>query len=579
VNNEEISPIKKNTNSGQKKPLSYNEASLKQLLKRSIDSSPGGNGANPQPQKILERRTSAKKEGVPTFFFNIPDTKIITEKGLITEMTEGVSYDLSHQNDQSQSFLHGTEIRYNGYNEHLSSKGSILKESERTKNNRSPFHPQYSLIKITSMEFSPTNKDDENTNTQYSQPDEIKTSLGYMITEPTDPMVRVNTNPQKKVPALEKAPKRTTSTTKKRQNSCNFPKKPPTHNNTINLKPKVAAAQKPKEVKETKEVKEQSLGRKSSTSFFQNEGFSFEMTYFKPIDESKLDEYIQSVNESRGIMSPFRANTPENSPLKKRPSESRERKIPETKLNLSQDIFSRNSSIVSNNRSLLVNKQKSSMISHNNNKSTIITSSNKESNLHKHKEEEKKTEKSFSKKTPTKSSEQKPKSNNLKSNQGNNIPAIKLSTVPSKPSLTPSKSKSKLSSISISHQPHSEQNTEPHSASTTHSKKSTTKKTGESSRSNSKTKTPAVQKTNKVSIETEDGNTYSKLDRLLQDLKTNITRTTNGDISCTATETPSDIGLFNQSSSSEMQKEPETVNTDVPKKSFKKSLIAALEKQ
>jgi len=550
MTNEEISPIKKNSGN---KPLSYNEASLKQLLKRTLESSPGG-----YPNKILERRTSAKKKDVPTFFFNLPDTRVITEKGLITDITDNPSYDFSNKNDQSLSILYSNEKRYNGYNE--------PKVHDRNLNNRSPFKQQYSLLKITSMELTPINND-ENTCVQYSQPDEVKTTVGN-VTEPNDPMIRLNTNPSKMTLNVEKPPKRPLGN-KKRQNSCSFPKKPPTHNNTSNLKPN-AKVQKPKE---------QPLSRKNSTQFFQNKNFSFEMTYFKPIDESKLDEYIHSVNVSRGVISPLKGSTPENSPLKKRASESRERKVTENKLNYSQDILSHHrGSLTSNNRSLLGNQHKNSVGGHN--KSSVISHSNKESVLAKPKEEEKKIEKSPQKKITTKSSDQKVKVVNVKVNQGNN-PGSRLNTVPSKSNISISKNKSKVPSTN--QQPQSEQNPETCSNSTTTSTstKKPIKKSGDSSRSrsSSKTKTSISQKAKKVVIETEDGNTYSKLDRLLQDLKTNITRTTKEDESCTNTGTPSEVGLFNQSLNSEQHKEQESSGPIFPQKSLKKTLIAALEKQ
>ena len=71
--------------------------------------------------------------------------------------------------------------------------------------------------------------------------------------------------------------------------------------------------------------------------------FSFKMTYFRPIDDSKLDEFINNTNITRDQLSPMSPGSPVNSsPHKRLSSEPRSKKSRENALTSSQDASDTN---------------------------------------------------------------------------------------------------------------------------------------------------------------------------------------------------------------------------------------------
>ena len=90
--NQEISPIRtKATKSTQKRPMSYNETMMRQLLKIQSCSTPEKKAELDAKTKLL----NDPNKKVPIFFFNIPDDQTDTQKTLTTEDNAAPTFVLS----------------------------------------------------------------------------------------------------------------------------------------------------------------------------------------------------------------------------------------------------------------------------------------------------------------------------------------------------------------------------------------------------------------------------------------------------------------------------------------------------
>jgi len=282
--------------------------------------------------------------------------------------------------------------------------------------------------------------------------------------------------------------------------------------------------------------------RLSSAPRTRNSEFSFEMTYFKPIEDYKLDEYIQSVNGSRGqTTTTSMVTSPEASPQKYVPASIDNYKDLEKTLNYWQGLCK------DLNKSPTTKPQPKMKMGAQN--PVIELKPNK---------------------SPTRSvSNQKPRP----------PPAIRTSTntvSTAKELVRQSLSNPKTLSpygksrpmVTENKSPLSRKNSRDRSTSIESKRVPTSVTINLNNKSASTTKrTPSNLK------KREEEQTYFKLDKLLQTIKTNNNTGTTKDNSRVTSESTSEIGLFQQNSF--RQKDIVYVNLTPAKRVFGKNLISS----
>jgi len=289
--------------------MSYNETTMRELLKLTSCSSP--QKTTKQDSKTKLSNDPSKK--VPIFFFNIPEDPADVQKTLTTEDNAAPTFNLRQKSPVNQSPKTKKKASPGKKRSDLTIVSNAMKQYEmfmegeytmslESKRRSSPAKSQHSAeSKLHSVEVSTISREDS-LRTGVTERDELRHSpetgerlLSELITD-YSPALQLSPND---------FPRRISSFNP--QHSQNDPRKSPPQ-------PKVITR-----VSSHSQIKN-SAERVNSAARTRNSEFSFEMTYFKPIEDSKLDEYIQSVNGSRGqTTTTSQVNSPESSPPKYQP--------------------------------------------------------------------------------------------------------------------------------------------------------------------------------------------------------------------------------------------------------------------
>ncbi len=286
---------------------------MRELLKLTSCSSPQKSTQPGSENKL--GNDPAKK--VPIFFFNIPEDPADVQKTLTTEDNAAPTFNLRQKSPVSQSPTPAQKTKKKTSpgkkRSDLTIVSNTMKQyemfmegeynmSQESKRRSSPAKSQNS--ELHSVEVSTISKEDS-LRTGITERDEFRYThetaerlLSELLTDHSPALTSPNDlhhNPPRRISSFNP------------QHSQNDPRKSP-------HQPKVITR-----VSSHSQIKN-SNERVNSAARTRNSEFSFEMTYFKPIEDSKLDEYIQSVNGSRGQTTTTSVvNSPESSPPKYQP--------------------------------------------------------------------------------------------------------------------------------------------------------------------------------------------------------------------------------------------------------------------
>lgn len=263
IKSRENSPMKKNSARGHtRKPASYDENSLKSILKKNVDES-----KEKSPVKNTDKQISFEGDESPVFFFNIPTKPVIKKtgnqgSGTLKDKIKQKILDLVDPNDfKIASLPSGKQL------------GGVFDDRKRA---TTYTHTESKLLNIVPVQT-------ETTDFQ-KQLDEMKESIVNALGESKGTVPSSSPNISYMTYSIEKGGQ---EVSRMRNNSWNNIMKQNNNNATNTTKSTVV----------NKRTSDDSIDETNGQRT--RSDFSFKMTYFKPIDDSTLDEFIQGANVSR----------------------------------------------------------------------------------------------------------------------------------------------------------------------------------------------------------------------------------------------------------------------------------------